>query len=590
MLILLFVLAELGLGLAEEAAENFNRALQLNDSICKPIAAYGFAFALLVLAQRDAEDGKFGAAKVFILRAVEGFETLTSAFGCAQKLLGDIFSFGAALPPSVFEDPSGGAETISQISFVKKGEACYKAAVEYFTSVSDTADELSFLQAALITDAGANLLLCAQLTAFQQGDGLVSDSANTSKQNVNVSKWNERALVEFSRAIELCPDYAPAWCGIGCSAVLSDPLLAQHAFCRSLQLDSLFPDPYSNLGFLYTSHQSFAASQGVLEALTQVSDSPMNWINRALIFERNAATMIDSREEEKAETDISKAADAYRAAIQIVKHPSALLGLAMACRGSRNSSPFTAAIAWQESCGFMQQYKGKMGSSDISALLLQGIIDLERRGNDSSVKSDALKEGNKSVTAMARKLGLLQQHSEVNGKTMMDATLIQKCLSSAEGSAWEEEEPVTTSSFPTTSLARQIVHEPDKGELWVKMAKSLLRERGKTKASLDSAVVASERAVKILTDQLTFPNQQGGSTGKHGVVNNTDLSEALSLDYWLDDLLMEKKAPNDGGTSSKALQLQKALMICPGNAFAREVFTDRAEQGQQLLNRNSFNR
>jgi Flp pilus assembly protein TadD len=67
----------------------------------------------------------------------------------------------------------------------------------------------------------------------------------------------QRSVKEFRRAIDLSPHYAPAWCGLGCAAGSgSDPLLAQHAFCRSLELDSLYPDTYANLGFLYTKHNA----------------------------------------------------------------------------------------------------------------------------------------------------------------------------------------------------------------------------------------------------------------------------------------------------------------------------------------------
>jgi hypothetical protein len=67
------------------------------------------------------------------------------------------------------------------------------------------------------------------------------------------------------------------------------------------------------------------------DALTQVADTPMTWINRALQLE---VTLDDANMEDSDRSIewISQACDAYRAALQVDKHPAALLGLAISFR------------------------------------------------------------------------------------------------------------------------------------------------------------------------------------------------------------------------------------------------------------------
>ncbi|CAB9501462.1 Tetratricopeptide repeat domain 37 [Seminavis robusta] len=544
--------AELSLGLAEEAAEKFQRALEIGDPSTRSIAAYGQGSALLSLAQREVHNGKAGAAYGSIRRAIEGFESTSNNFGCAQKLLGDLYSFGATLPPDVFGDASTETDIVNQIAFVSKGEAFYKAALDLFVGISEDSNEVRLLQAALLTDAGANILLQGQLTAFHEGRGLSS----ASNKSQNVSALYDRAGAEFRRAIDLFPDYGSAWCGLGCSLVFSDSLLAQHCFCRSLQLDSLSPDAYSNLGILYTVHKVFEASNGIIDALTQVADSPMMWINRALILELKASADIEKGQGQHAQEKISNAADAYRAALQVVKHPSAMLGIAMTCRASEGAK---SEAPYQESYANLQQYKGKMGSSDASALLLADLADLESAGAADAGRLDNVKSHLETLEQ------LYGEHQITDG---LDLEVIRTCLASDARAADEEKESEGSRPLDMT-IARQIVHEPQRGDLWVVLSKQLLRDNGGSQDSLKAAQVAATRAVHILTHQLTFPSQQGGNAG---IVCPSVLSDALALDYWLDTLIETKPEKHDDAEpTSKALELQKALVLCPQNAFAREA-------------------
>lgn len=554
--------AELGLGLVEEAAWNFSKALQLSDTLVQPLAAVGHGKSLLSLAKRATQDGKCGTAYGYIRCAINGFNTATISAGCAQKLRGDLYTFGAALPPDLFVDSSSEPGILAQIAFVAKGEACYRAALDHYAGSSENEDEVNLLQATVVTDTGVNILLRAQLTSFHESKALGFENSN---QSASVSNLYERASVEFCRAVKLCPDYAPGFIGIGCSTVLSDPLLAQHAFCRSLQLDGISPDGYANLGVLYTSRKCFDASKGVLDSLTQVADSPRVWINRALMLERNDASSLETGKVSAAQENMSRVADAYRAALQVVQYPIAMSGLALACLASANSRKLGKAR--QESFGYLQQYWGRMGSFGVTYSLLKGICDLE----------EGAKEGvgrrvtETSVAEVTRQLQLLWPESGGNGSQALDLDLMQKFVSSADLHTGFDDD--IASRFPILSLARQIIHQPYRGDIWVTVAKSLLRGSFASTSVFESAFMASCRAVKILTQQLTSSNNPRMAEEEPQVVDGRDLSEALSLDYWLHNLNEKEKGP-----TCKTSELQKALMICPSNKFAREAVANALEE------------
>jgi hypothetical protein len=268
---------ELELGLFDDAANNFFRVLERQEGPTQSIAAYGQGVALLSIAQRDAQDGKAGAALAHVQRAIESCLVSSSElYGCTRKLLGDIYSFGANLPPSVFQDEHDSEERLSekdhvraQVKFIAKGEDAYRSAAEMQVAMDD--NELRVVRASIICDAGVNILLQAQCLSILYG-GICGSDCAVSEGNQELQDCLNRAAQEFRVAIETSPLHAPAWCGLGCAVVASDPLLAQHAFTRCMQLDKLFPDAYANIGFLYVSHHAFKPSESVMDSLTQVSD------------------------------------------------------------------------------------------------------------------------------------------------------------------------------------------------------------------------------------------------------------------------------------------------------------------------------
>ena len=262
------------MGLFDEAAENYLKVLNRQEASTHTIAAYGQGAALLAIAQRDSQDGKAGAAFGHIQRAIQGCLTLTEQYACVRKLLGDLYSFGATLPPDIFIGETGKESDVSgmdmlraQLQFIAKGEEAYRSAVNM--QVQSGKDDLDVARACIVCDIGANILLQGERLSSILGTGEGSDSASVSYIS-EVADCYRRAAEEFRTAIKLVPLYAPAWCGLGCAVATSDPLLSQHALCRCLELDKMFADSYANLGFLYVSHDAMSASETVMDSLTQV--------------------------------------------------------------------------------------------------------------------------------------------------------------------------------------------------------------------------------------------------------------------------------------------------------------------------------
>lgn len=584
---------ELELGLFDEAAEKFTRVLDREESSSHAIAAYGQGIALLSVAQRDNQDGKAGSAFANIKQAIDGFESASNAFGCTRKLLGDLYSFGAVLPPDAFLDMNAEEKTSTeemlkaQLSFICKGEDAYRSAVD--CQIASDEEELAILRASVISDIGANLLLQAQLFSVLHSMGSGSDS--------DMKDCYDRASKEFRNSIDVNPFHAPAWCGLGCAVAANDPLLAQHAFCRCLELDKMFPDAYANVGFLYTSHESYNASESVMDALTQVADTPMMWMNRAFMLERGASKNLTLENGSEAQTKISRAADAYRAALQVMKHPSAMLGLSLTCRvapatesvKNEQALRLSRSMRRKESSAHMDEYLGTTCSSNHAVLLFAGVMALEKGSENETAWSSALiEEGKESIGKALTVTGL---------DATLDIGSMRECIQSEQHYTEKEEAKSSQPFDSSTSLARQIVHEPNRADLWLLWAKELAQSKAppqplssKSKRPLDPAMAAAKRASDMLTRQIVQPSLQGKLSAS---VDAQMASEALSLVFWLRQIEPEEeeeKAPknsdNDAAEEEQddeveeeeavpedksPFDLQRSLLMCPNNKLARQA-------------------
>lgn len=171
---------------------------------------------MLALGHRDAIDGKAGAAIQHVSRAIASIEKVflesevTSA-GCALKLLGDLYSFGALLPPDVFMDELDAGANIdnqtecllkAQASFVAKGEMAYRDAAE--TPIAFDENDANVLRAAMLCDMGGNMLLQGQLLSSAFGEGQGSTPEMTLKDVIetdsDVKEIYERSAHAFKNA------------------------------------------------------------------------------------------------------------------------------------------------------------------------------------------------------------------------------------------------------------------------------------------------------------------------------------------------------------------------------------------------------
>jgi len=242
-----FFKVEIELGLFDEAAEKLARAVEREskDIHVRAVAAYGLGSCFLAMAKRDCLDGKAGASFTYLRKGVECCMQIGGNFACVHKLVGDIHSFGAMLPPCVFFDRAAKediteeeSQVSAQLAFIERGIDAYRKAEQSVQGCDE--EERTVLQSCIVADLASNLLLQGQLLDFAHGMGV-------SLASPEADELYRRAGAEFQRALRFCPEYAPAWCGLGCAMATHDTLLAQHAFCRSIELDNQFPDPYANL-------------------------------------------------------------------------------------------------------------------------------------------------------------------------------------------------------------------------------------------------------------------------------------------------------------------------------------------------------
>lgn len=214
------------MALFEEAAEKFAEILQFKESLdFQSIAAYGQGVALLSLAERDVQDGKAGSAFRRITSAIDGCMQLSSGqFSCVYKVLGDLYSFGALIPPSLFTECQQNNEinhddnVKNQLEFISRGEEAYRSALVAIKA-TDNDGHLSALQSSCHCDIASNILLQADLHAAR---------CNSSSSNSASSSLYDKASEEYKTALDLNPTNGIAWCGLGCA--VDDPLLAQRTY------------------------------------------------------------------------------------------------------------------------------------------------------------------------------------------------------------------------------------------------------------------------------------------------------------------------------------------------------------------------
>ena len=558
-------LVELELGLSDEAAEKFQEATtttsnaqdMMSSNATTTWAVFGHGASLLAMARRDFNEGKMGSSFSLLQQSIDLCQSILSSSSSTSaaaskssstafcKLLGDVYTFSAVLPTTLFAEESS---LDTQLEFVAKGAAAYRQAEQMISNTSHD-EEQQLQKAALLTDMGTNLLLRAQLLPTSDEELL------------------QQASEAFQRALDISPLFAPAWCGFGCSIAKNDPLLAQHAFGRSIELDPQFPDSYSNLSLLLTQYHCLDASTQVLDALTQVADTPLNWINRALILEQQQPTL----------QNLQQAADAYKAALQVEQHPTAMLALALTHVWTSTGAKNEKVLQRRESYAYTSEYLGReRGVHDRSTAILNGLLSMDfgllgfSRANHRV--DECLSQAKDQVAAIHPTFNQSIGQDDWEN-SLLDQLLIDSNFSPIQAGCavtYDDSLSQHVSPFPhEISLTRQIMHEPNRGDLWLGLAKELaLRRQHKDASQQPQAIIATERAVSILQQQ---------NKSRH--TSASDLADAFALRHWLCSVIPDKACEqgNDGQSDEydaslpPATDLQRSLLLQPNNWIARQA-------------------
>ena len=615
-----------------EATSKFKYIFQNDTDIVKQnIAASGLGKGMLCLARKSVIEGKYSAARRFLQEGIDIlFQSVEqqlpdeSAYrhGCAFKLVGDLFSFGIDLPPYVFNDCSNEANNHAgierKIGFVAKGETYYKKAADIFQTCSMSpvqSDDLkSDFLALAFCDIGTNILQQAKLIleCTSEGSEVIVRSRSILgfvKENDRLRTLLERSIQFFKKSIEIDDLLPDSWCGLGCALTTTSPITAQHCFCRALQIEKTHVDAWTNLYFLFLEYGVTESSPEVIDILTQIIDSPLTWIGRAISLERDSFSADDNEEV------ICDAMNAYRSALQTCRHPFALLGSSlMNCRlkevisrrtTKRNSSDKTASKYFfaKESLSHMAIYLKATGDSNIRAKLLYDLM--QYHSNISGVHNNsALQE------SLQAKLSLLSNTEELIERCAT-LSLVDKC--EKDNLFLDENKIVPYIGFNCSKISdlsqiiskyshqysnqpenldskdieikpkfhcnfdtRTKLHlEPDNGLHWLNFSKELILTFVTTKDRRNNEAIftVTDKAKKLLQSQAReISHEENLSWHGKGQFLSKDyvnaVSDAYALSSWVNFDLKEDKI-----SSSRELEahfdIQRSLLLNPENAFAR---------------------
>mmetsp|Transcript_4491 Transcript_4491/g.10140 ORF Transcript_4491/g.10140 Transcript_4491/m.10140 type:complete len:1850 (-) Transcript_4491:1250-6799(-) len=636
---------DLDLGLYEEAADKCAKVLSLKSSAhVHRIAAYIEGEALLFLARSCAQEGKLGACLSYLEKGITRISALqleeqsTKEHYCEVKLLGDLYSSGNSLPSYVFAAASPlqdkqqkdkidyfSREVENQLSFLMKGEQAYTLALELGKEEDGNEEDSKMLMAAAATDLGTNLLSQARVVSMALGEGsgggTQTASSELAMQSSQLKDLITRSVNAYLCAIDYSPHEASAWCGLGCALIAVDPLFSQHAFCRALQIDASLADSWSNIGLLYAKSDTEKCSE-VLDYLTQVEDTPLMWIGRGFLLEKTSRAWKD--QDLAREACLTKAADAYRAALQIKQHPAALLGLSLTCRRADPRLKESNDLVYSdlvdhaskiESRVSMVIHQNMTGEGNIGASYVSGLTLIEeglnRLNNFDGSKSALIMEAKKAKEALnARMISKNEESSMQRSESEVAQCEMDLSVSMALHEEKTEEFPYdsiesVTDQAPTVSSSRcldetsqsrnscnildearnNVFLNPESGEAWLIFASQLAQELPSEIndiTMLSSAKIAAKKAYDLLHDRvvhatLLSPKRQT-LQGKSiefsdvSVVSSLPpaslLSQSMSLVSWLEEAEALKNGDNLPVPERTFASLQEAFLLDPLNPIA----------------------
>jgi hypothetical protein len=272
-----------------------------------------------------------------------------------------------------------------------------------------------------------------------------------------------------------------------------------------------------------------------------------------------------------------QAADAYRAALQVAPLPAAKYGLALTCRRRRRASPAVDRMLVDESHCLLGEYRDATGHLDVASRAFGGVATIEGSVVESShMSSNRMEAGRRQVLSALERLDDTEddRDGDLDREILQAVVGVQPDLSSGDET---ERAPLDEPPAAANELQRQLYLDPTRGDLWLALAKALVRgspeelENADAAASFSMVRAAADRACYILDAHARDPASR---RDKCQVVSARLLSEALALRFWLDALVAPDTAEEEEEEASSALStvdVQRALMLCPDNAMAREA-------------------
>jgi tetratricopeptide (TPR) repeat protein len=603
------------LGLLNEASEKFQRVLDSAEIDSHIDASYGLASCMLASARQAQEEGKFGIALSHLKRGIATLNILIDShldrnFYCIWKMLGDLYSLGFLIPISAFANvDSDGCR--QKLDFIAQGHAAYSHVVSHISKLDPSNSPKEVISTVLGTafnDLGINCLLRARICAElkYEGSGLGKSTCWVDVvKDEDVHELLDSAISYFTDAVIYNPLSPRCWAGIGYALIARNPVIAQHAFCRALQVDKSNVDAWANLCLLYLHHDDIHASEQCVDSLTQVSDSAIMWLARGFHAEKSIVL-----EPCKRTHVLAKAFDAYQASLQISRQQGALLGLSLIARkiaqlknqACNNDSEF--ALFLRESSANLEIYLNFSGSYNIGAIALSGItsieeaINLKLEGHISSELVHILIQKGANLLQNTQEIvdSFCQENFAGKEETRNKIYAVNGMRRNVYDSASVED--ITNEVIAYTDAAKRfsnnkcdlssdsyieertsirfarqnLLSNPSDSLLWLELGKALLQ--GLTSTSTMESYEAAFAAVKRSKETMILQVSNSSRFDSVHSINQTStsspsssrLSEVFALSYSMHDICLVTRKRN-------TYDLQKSLLLDPENYIARSMIS-----------------
>jgi len=340
-----------------------------------------------------------------------------------------------------------------------------------------------------------------------------------------------------------------------------------------------------------------------------LEDTPLMWIGRGLLLEKTSRAWHDSPASR--EGCLTRASDAYRASLQIMQHPAALLGLSLTCRRAdadvqTSNDQLYSSLADHsskiESRISMTLHQSSTRGGNIGASMIDGLFRIEEglESLHSSEASRIIKEGVERIEqARSRSISKISNDSSSSVTNCeidlpSAASLQKKDIGEFPNDSIEQSLNEASQDFaldtPTAlhegsldEARNAVVLNPDSGESWLLLAKELtqaassLNDAAAMSETLSSAKAAADKSLGLLQDQLlnacliaprrkTEHHEHLIEYSEKSVVSAIPpsplVSDAMSLVSWLGSM------DEDNQSKGYCATLQESLLLNPLNEVA----------------------